>query len=119
MDFIPVVYFKSLRSIMKKNIIILSCMLVSCLVGFSQTQPMSIEELRIKLNDDGSRFLKMTFMNQTWLRFNQSNPGTTVLNEKADQTLDIGLRRTRIQFFGQLTDHVFFYTQFGQNNFNF
>jgi hypothetical protein len=28
------------------------------------------------------------------------------------------LRRTRIQFFGQLTDHVFFYTQFGQNNFN-
>jgi hypothetical protein len=119
MDFIPVVYFKSLRSIMKKNIIILSCMLVSCLVGFSQTQPTSIEELRIKLNDDGSRFLKMTFMNQTWLRFNQSNPGTTVLNEKADQTLDIGLRRTRIQFFGQLTDHVFFYTQFGQNNFNF
>jgi hypothetical protein len=41
------------------------------------------------------------------------------LGEPANQTFDIGLRRTRIQFFGQLTDHVFFYTQFGQNNFNF
>jgi hypothetical protein len=58
-------------------------------------------------------------MNQVWLRYNDSNPRTTVLGEPANQTFDIGLRRTRIQFFGQLTDHVFFYTQFGQNNFNF
>ena len=41
------------------------------------------------------------------------------MGESANNTFDIGLRRTRIQFFGQLTDHVFFYTQFGQNNFNF
>jgi len=42
-----------------------------------------------------------------------------VLGEPADHTFDIGLRRSRIQFFGHLTNHVFFYTQFGQNNFNF
>src|SRR5687768_17484878 len=76
-------------------------------------------ELKFKLNDEGTRYLKWTFLNQVWLRYNQSNPGTTVLGEKAPETFDIGLRRTRIQFFGQLTDHVFFYTQFGQNNFNF
>jgi hypothetical protein len=78
-----------------------------------------LEELRLKLNDGGSHYLKWTFLNQVWLRFNDSNPGTLVLNEPARQTFDIGLRRTRIQFYGQLTDHVFFYTQFGQNNFNF
>lgn len=36
----------------------------------------------------------------------------------ANQTFDIGLRRTRIQLFGQITDRVFLYFQFGQNNFN-
>lgn len=78
-----------------------------------------IEELRLKLNESGSHYLKATFLNQIWLRYNDSNPGTQVLGEAASQTFDIGLRRTRVQLYGQLTDHVFFYFQFGQNNFNF
>ena len=78
-----------------------------------------IEELRLKLNEDGSHFIKATFLNQIWFRGNQSNPGTTALGEPAAQTFDIGLRRTRIQLYGQLTDHVLFYFQFGQNNFNY
>lgn len=78
-----------------------------------------IDELRLKLNEDGSRYIKATLSNQVWLRLNQSNPGTTVVGEEASTTFDIGLRRTRMQLFGQLTDHVGFYFQFGQNNFNF
>ena len=78
-----------------------------------------IDELRLKLNEDGSHYLKATFSNQIWFKFNDSNPGTQVLGEPANQTFDIGLRRTRVQFYGQLTDHVSFYFQFGQNNFNF
>jgi hypothetical protein len=85
----------------------------------AQPKKTELEELRIKLNDDGSHYLKFTFLNQLWLRYNQSNPGTTVLGDPAKETFDIGLRRTRIQFYGQLTDHVAFYFQFGQNNFNF
>lgn len=107
---------------MKKNIIaILFCMAASTFAVFAQTPeaPKSIDELKLKLNEDGSHYIKWTFLNQTWLRFNESNPGTTVLGNPASQTFDIGLRRTRIQMFGQLSDHVFFYTQFGQNNFNF
>lgn len=77
------------------------------------------DELKLKLNEDGSHYLKWTFLNQIWFRYNQSNPGTTVLGDPTKETFDIGLRRTRIQFFGQITDHVFFYTQFGQNNFNY
>ncbi|MEO7990943.1 MAG: hypothetical protein ABI663_15450, partial [Chryseolinea sp.] len=79
----------------------------------------TIDEMKLKLNDDGSHYLKATFLNQVWVRYNESNPGTTVLGEATKNTFDIGLRRTRIQFYGQLTDHVFFYTQFGQNNFNY
>lgn len=82
-------------------------------------QSPELQEMKLKLNEEGSHYIKGTFLNQIWVRYNQSNPGTLVLGESTDQTVDIGLRRTRIQFFGQLTDHVFFYTQFGQNNFNY
>jgi hypothetical protein len=92
-----------------------------CLSGIlsAQDKPKEINELRYNLNDDGSHYLKATFLNQIWFRFNESNPGTTVLGENKSETFDIGLRRTRFQFYGQLTDHVTFYFQFGQNNFNF
>lgn len=76
-------------------------------------------ELKYNLNASGSHFFKATFLNQTWLRFNNSNPGTTVLGEAAPQTLDLGLRRTRMQLFGQITDRTFIYIQMGLNNFNF
>ncbi|WP_420148085.1 hypothetical protein [Spirosoma sp.] len=76
-------------------------------------------ELKYNLNQSGSHFFKVTFLNQTWLRFNQSNPGTTVISEPKDNTFDIGLRRTRMQLFGQISDHVFLYFQFGMNNFNY
>lgn len=92
-----------------------------CLVNFSQAQEKSkeINELKLNLNDEGSHYIKATFLNQIWLRYNDSNPGTHVLNEPAAQTFDIGLRRTRFQLYGQMTDRVFFYFQFGQNNFNY
>jgi hypothetical protein len=83
----------------------------------AQTQP-DKDALKFNLNESGSHYFQVTFMNQTWLRFNQSNPGTTVEGLAKNNTFDIGLRRTRIQMFGQLTDKVFLYFQFGQNNFN-
>jgi len=76
-------------------------------------------ELKYNLNASGSHFFKATFLNQTWLRYDQSNPGTTVLGEAAPQTLDIGLRRTRMQLFGQISDRAFVYIQMGLNNFNY
>lgn len=84
-----------------------------------QEKPQEIPELKLKLNEDGSHYIKGTFLNQLWLRYDQSNPGTRVMNDPASQTFDIGLRRTRFQLYGQLTDRVFFYFQFGQNNFNY
>jgi hypothetical protein len=105
---------------MKKSLLaFLAGMVLPLVVSYAQTQPKAVEEMKLKLNEDGSHYLRWTFTNQVWLRYNESNPGTTVVSEPAEETFDIGLRRTRVQFFGQLTDHVFFYTQFGQNNFNF
>jgi len=76
------------------------------------------EALKFNLNTDGSHFFQATCLNQVWLRANESNPGTLVDKVAQQNTLDIGLRRTRIQLFGQVTDRVFVYFQLGQNNFN-
>lgn len=116
---------------MKKIVIIVLLLQSICtLPGISQTlsntDPNALpkpapdkNELRYNLNESGTHYFKATFLNQTWIRFNESNPGTTVMGTPANNTFDIGLRRTRIQLFGQITDRTFLYFQFGQNNFNF
>lgn len=76
------------------------------------------DALKFNLNEGGSHYFQFTVLNQTWVRFNQSNPGTLVEGTPTDNTFDIGLRRTRFQLFGQVSDRVFIYFQFGQNNFN-
>ncbi|HMJ71290.1 MAG TPA: hypothetical protein VK508_20480 [Cyclobacteriaceae bacterium] len=106
-----------------KRLIHVSILASFCVTAFAQDQPKpepkkEITELRLNLNEEGSHYIKGTFSNQVWFRFNQSNPGTTSLGDPKDQTFDIGLRRTRFQLYGELTDHVGFYFQFGQNNFN-
>ncbi|HVU95522.1 MAG TPA: hypothetical protein VHE34_09870 [Puia sp.] len=78
-----------------------------------------MEELRLNLNADGTHYLKFTVLGQLWFRYNESNPGTTVLKKPAPHTFDIGIRRIRCQWYGQVTDHAFFYFHFGQDNFNY
>ncbi|GAB2959281.1 hypothetical protein GCM10027048_28280 [Hymenobacter coalescens] len=77
-----------------------------------------LKDGKLALNADGSRYVKFTLLNQAWARFNQSNPGTTINGTLKPHTTDFGIRRFRVQMFGQLTDRVFIYSQFGQNNFN-
>ncbi|MFM6914221.1 MAG: hypothetical protein ACKOUQ_04885, partial [Aquirufa sp.] len=76
------------------------------------------EALKFKLNESGSHYFQATLLNQVWLRSTENNPGTTVEGNLESQSTDIGLRRTRMQLFGQITDRTFIYFQFGQNNFN-
>ncbi len=103
---------------MKNQIITLAaCMLLSTAV-FGQNEN-KINELRLNLNTDGSHFVKATFANQTWVRFTDTNPGSTLDGYDVKNLFDIGLRRTRFQLFGKVHDRVFFYTQIGQNNLSF
>jgi len=74
--------------------------------------------LKFNLNSSGSNYIQATLLNQVWLRYNQSNPGTLLFQKNAPNTFDVGLRRTRIQLFGQINSRTFIYFQFGQNNFN-
>lgn len=80
---------------------------------------MVIPELKLNFNKSGTSYIKGTFLVQSWARYSEFNPGTTVDGTPKPDFGDIGIRRWRIQLFGQLTKRVYFYTQFGQNNFSF
>ncbi len=99
-------------------ILILCCAILTQQAAAQSNLPAEKTSLQYNLNEEGTHYFKATFMNQTWLRYNQNNPGTKENDEPKTDNFGVGLRRTRIQLYGQLTDKVFLYFQFGQNNFN-
>jgi len=92
------------------------------LLGFCMPQHLQAQDFfkdrKLNLNEDGSNYVKFTFLTQAWLRHQDFNPGSTINGVAQDNGTDIGIRRYRVQMYGQLTDRVFIYTQFGENNFN-
>ncbi|MGV3461256.1 MAG: hypothetical protein ACO1N9_12465 [Flavobacterium sp.] len=76
------------------------------------------KDRKLWLNEDGSNYVKFTFLTQAWLRSADYNPGTTINGVPKSGGTDIGIRRYRVQLYGQLSDRVFAYSQFGENNFN-
>lgn len=71
------------------------------------------------LSEDSARYIKFTLTNQVWVRYNQSNPGTTVNGQAQPYTTDIGIRRSRLQVYGAPGARSFVYIQMGMNNFNY
>ena len=82
-----------------------------------ESQP--LKPVKLSLNEDGSNYIQLAGLVQTWVRFNGSNPGTTVNGSKEHNTFDIGLRRVRFQLMGQLTNRIFLYSQVGLNSFSY
>jgi hypothetical protein len=76
-------------------------------------------DLVYPLNEDGSHYVKFNFTNQVWVRYAEENQGSTLNGTRVPNVFDIGLRRTRMQLYGKPSDHIFFYLQMGQNNFNY
>ncbi len=74
--------------------------------------------IKLYLSKDSVSWLKTTVALQTWVRYTENNPGTTLNGYSQKETFDIGIRRMRMQLFGNITNRVFFYSQFGLNNFS-
>ena len=85
-------------------------------IGTAYTQ--GFKDGKLWLNADGTHYFKTTLVAQLWLRQQAYNPGTTVFGYARNAGSDMGIRRFRMQLYGQLTDRVFIYSQIGENNFN-
>jgi hypothetical protein len=74
--------------------------------------------LKIKFNDDGSKYLRVISWAQVWTRYNNNNEGTLRNGAAADNTFDIGLRRARMLFLSQISPKFLILMHFGINNQN-
>lgn len=101
-----------------KNIILLFSVTFSMNIIAQSISSRFKDGLRIYLNDDSTSYIQGTGLAQVWLRYNDNNPGSTIYGTPKKETVDIGLRRVRYQVMGEVNKKVFFYTQFGINNFN-
>lgn len=103
---------------MKKIANLSFCVLLGT-IALGQGGISQVPELKKKFNDSGSQYIKATFVGQFWSRYTDLNPGTTLDGYGLGSTMDIGIRRLRFNVYSQLSDKVFVYVQFGQNNFNY
>lgn len=74
--------------------------------------------IKIVLDDDGDQYLRIITWHQLWLRYTEFNPGTAIdpSGEQRDSALDIGMRRSRVLLYGQLTPRLHITTHFGFDN---
>lgn len=94
---------------------------VDSILKVEKKKSIAIKPLKLSLNEDGSHYVQFTGLVQVWVRYNQSNPNSTVNGQtnNAENTFDVGLRRVRFQTLAQLTDRSFFYVQIGENSYNY
>lgn len=110
-----------------KNLIVLTAISSIAISGFTQTsgasseqsKPFAYPELKHNFNADGSHYIKATVVGQFWTRYTDLNPGSTIEGTAANTAFDIGIRRLRLNLWSQFSDRMFFYVQFGQNNFDY
>ena len=85
------------------------------ITSFSYSQS---NKLKLNLDDSGKTYIKASVRMQLWARYFDTNPGTTINNESADNVFDLSVRRLRMGVSAQLTPKLYVYSLFGGNNIN-
>jgi len=77
----------------------------------------SYQPLKLKLSEDGSKYIRFIFWAQMWASYNQNNPGTlSVTGQPSSHTADIGIRRARVLAVAQVSPRFLIVSHFGINN---
>ncbi len=82
----------------------------------------SYKPLTLKLNDDGSKYVRFIMWHQMWTSFTENNPGTLDVNGNdigGKYTMDIALRRSRFLAYAQINPRFLILTHWGINNQSF
>ncbi|WP_343604560.1 porin [Fluviicola sp.] len=110
----------------RKQLLLAILLLCSCSISAQDSTGISRKEtsggyngIRLKLDESGQSYLRMNIWTQFWLRTIENNPGTAVNKHPEDWTLDAGMRRMRIQIFGQVSPRFLLMLQLGSNNQSF
>ncbi|MCH7397309.1 porin [Belliella sp. DSM 107340] len=73
--------------------------------------------LTLKLNEDGSKYIRFLFWNQMWARVTENNPGTLDVSGNPQSTsTDIGIRRARVLAYAEISPRFLILSHWGINN---
>lgn len=76
------------------------------------------QKLKINLDETGETYIKGSLRGQFWVRYYDTNPGTTINGEPTSSVTDFSIRRIRANISAQLTPKIFVYALVGENNTN-
>lgn len=77
----------------------------------------SYKPLTLKLDESGNKYIRFLTWHQFWVRSTQNNPNSVdIAGQPSDNTFDIGLRRSRVLMFAQVSPRFLILTHFGINN---
>lgn len=106
---------------MKKLLLSVAAGLLLCCAGrdgFAQGSSLYGGGMKVPLNEDGTKYMRIITWHQVWTRYNENNTGSIRNNEPQDNTLDFGLRRARFLLYSQVSPRFLILTHFGINNQN-
>lgn len=83
---------------------------------YSQGSPDYGNGLKLNLNPEGDKYVRLILWNQIWLRNTEMNPGTMVSDEATKNSWNIGNRRLRALAYAQITKRYMVLMHFGINN---
>ncbi|MCC9138739.1 hypothetical protein ACFSKU_11135 [Pontibacter silvestris] len=72
--------------------------------------------MKVAISEDGSKYIRFITWHQVWLRYNENNTGSYRNNVAQDNIFDIGLRRSRVLIYAQISPRFLIVTHFGMNN---
>lgn len=99
---------------MKKILFIIA--LFFSVLSFSQGSPDYEGGLKVKINEDGSKYFRIISWAQFWAQHNSDRPLDANGNEQAD--LNFSLRRARVLMYAQVSKDFLILTHFGLNSLN-
>jgi hypothetical protein len=76
----------------------------------------SYKPLKLKLNEDGSKYVRFIVWNQIWAKYTQTNPGTYGNGKDITETADFGARRLRFLVQAQVSPRYMIVAHWGINN---
>lgn len=101
-----------------KQLLLSGLLLAVTSLGYTQGYPNYDIGLKVKLNEDGSRYFRLIQWHQVWFKYNQNNSGSTLAGKSINESYDLSLRRSRFLMYSQLSDRFLIVTHFGINNQN-
>lgn len=99
-----------------KHLLFGCAMLFAASVAYSQGSPDYTGGLKVKLNEDGSKYFRIISWAQIWGQHNADRPLDANNNEQSD--LNFSIRRARMLMYAQISKDFLILTHFGLNSLN-